>query len=1015
MLKKLVSLLLSVLLILSCCSAAFAAFAETAESEDVSVQAETAGEQKGAEIEMDAHVLALLQAYTELAKNQNEMTDEQKAKLAEYEEKLQNFGSEFAGALSSAEATAQASKILSAMTGTVAKLTGKTGPVGELEGKIDAYEGRVSTAEPSEEDLAGYNELVASYGKLTDAQKGELEVTRFDKLFHLVLDREYYVYRAEVSAETGKNPSSKDAYAAAQARAETILGNAGYVTCFAEAKALNETVNNNKLSAQERLDAFAAASENVRIYASLWYKSYTCFYYKINSSSAGKAFFTLAQAFGKEALAAEPFTEKSPAKVSRPSAKNYEGGENDPQYIADFAAYMENQKAISEYNCRKANHTAKFEMQGMETVAAAASEYKAIVDIAKDALAAMDAFAADNTNLAPAKKVAAAYEKLTDYQKAVISESTVIKVRTEPREYDSSWSTTSLYISTCCDRCKDIAQYDKLTAFIQLVNSIAEPYDNDDIAKVRESYDAVPASLRASVPEEVMEKYKAILASIAPDTPSLVKPDLSVYTETTVVYPKGATRAQVEEALPKLENAVVNSILPLLGVDGGLPNMVKTGLYTNYSVAEIAKMLYPLLGDLAGSLLNVTPEKLAKTLTEGKFAGAVAALNAAQTAGDAAVAGGAENVDYWSYFTVVNGNFGFRDGDKEGFLDAVAALFRPLSLLATALQFENNISTTNGTYTYGAYEDLMPIFEALDLEGVLSSHEYTLYVNKVKETDNNMAMDARIRPILVPILNLVDRFAEAPLDTLLDVLPKLGWALKSNLVNDQLSTLISKIKFVSVTPPDLSPAGLYDLLAGDSGEFSISLDENNAIKINKEKFVQFISDIAGCGTAVVKDSIARGTAYRLGVDSDKPDAFVVLFRWLYGELTTGKNVKAIKGAVDNFQDLNTVAKLLVKVVLNCVAETPTDTALATVVNLFAPAEPTTPDLSDIGNLIPNIGGNADNNGDANAEQNSGGQTQTDKLSNPKTGGRIMSPCFLLVTAAALAGGAILYKKKCGQD
>lgn len=1013
--KKLVSLLLSVLLILSCCSAAFVAFAEAAESEEVPVSTETAGKEQGAEIEVDANVLALLQAYTALAQNQNEMSDEQKAKLAEYEEKIQNFGSEFAGALSSEEATAQASQILSAMTGTVAKLTGKTGPVGELEGKIDAYEGKISTAEPSEEDLAGYNELVAAYGKLTDAQKGELEVTRFDKLFHLVLDREYYVYRAEVSAETGKNPSGKDAYAAAQTRAEAILGNAGYVTCFAEAKALNETVNNSKLSAQEKLDAFAAASENARTYASFWYKSYNCFYYKINSSSAGKAFFTVVQALEKEALAADPFTEKSPAKVSRPSAKDYDDGENDPQYIADFAAYMENQKAIAEYNCRKANHTAKFDLQGMETIAAVAPEYKAIVDIANDALAAMDAFAADNTNLAPAKKVAAAYEKLTDYQKAVISESTTIKVRTEPKEYATSWSTTSLYISTCCSRCKDIAQYDKLTAFIALVNSVTEPYDNDDIAKVRESYNEIPTSLRASVPEEVMEKYKAILACIAPDASLPVKPDLSVYTETTVVYPEGATRAQVEEALPKLENTVVDLILPLLGVDGGLTNMVQTGLYTNYSVAEIAKMLYPMLSDLTSGLLNTTPKKLADKLTEEKFAGAVAALNAAQAAGDQAVADGAKDVDYWSYLTVTDGNFGFQDGDKEGFLDAVAALFRPLSLLATALPFENNISTTDGTYTYGAYEDLVPIFEALDLEGILSSHEYTLYVNEVKETNNNMVMDARIRPILVPILNLVDRFAEAPLDTLLDVLPKLGWALKSNLVNDQISTLISKIKLVSVTPPDLSPAGLYDLLAGDAGVFAISLDDNNAIKIDKEKFVQFINDIGGCGTAVVKDSIARGTAYRLGVDSDKPDAFVVLFRWLYGELTTVKNMKAIKGAVDNSQGINTVAKLLIKVVLNRVAEMPTDTALATVVNLFAPAEQTPPDLSGIGDLLPNIGGNSDNNGDANANSNNGGQAQTGTPSIPKTGGQIMSACFSLAAAAALAGGAILYKKKCDQD
>lgn len=873
MLKKLVSLLLSVLMLLSCFSAGLVACAQTAEAERVSA-----------------------------------LSDE-----------------------------ASADEIISAMIGKVkAAFAGKTAAVSELETKIAAYSGRMSTATPSDEDLAGYNELVDAYNKLTDEQKAELDVVSFDKLFHLVFDREYYLYREQVKAETGKLPSSKVAYPQAQKNAVAILGNVGYVTCFDEAEALYATVNDKKLSAQEKLDAFAAASENARIYSSLWSTTNLCFYSKLDSSSAGKSFFTIAQAFEKEYLKADPFTEKQPSKISRPSAKNYPEGENDPQYIADFAAYMENQKAIAEYKCRKANHTAKYDIQGMETVSEAVPEYKAVTKLAKDALAAIDAFEADNNNLAPAKQVVADYEKLTPYQQTVIQESTAVKVHTVPLEYSTSWSTSTWYMYTCYNRCADIAQYEKLNEFIELVKAVEEPYDNDDIAKVREAYNVIPSSLRSSISDEIMDKYKAILACIGPDTPSLEKPDLSVYTETVVDYPDGTSHRQVTQALPEIQDLLTEELLPLLGVEGGLPSVINSNIYTNNFIVELCKLLYPLLGGLT-SLLNVTPNDLAAKLTEPKFADAVKALNAAQVAGDYYAGLNGTEPDYWSQLKVKDGYFGFYDGDREGFLDAAAALFRPISILTMALTFENSINTTNGTYSYNAYEDLVPIFEALDLEGYMSSHDYTMYVKEVSGKDRNMAMDARIRPILVPIVNLVDRFAKAPLDTLLNVLPKLGWALKSNLINDQLSTLISKIKLVSITPPDLSAEGLYNLLAGDAGEFKIALNDNNSITIDKAKFIKFIDDISGCGTAVVKNSVARGHAYRFGIESDKADAFVVLVRWLYNELTRNNNMAAIKGAVSDSKDLNGAAKTAIKTALDAVSGMSADTAISTVVNMFAPA------------------------------------------------------------------------------
>lgn len=1018
--KKLISLFLSVVLLLSCCSVAFVAFAEEAAMDDltetVTERTETDATGNSATA-ADKNVTALLETYMALCAAESNLNAEQRANLEAAQQKINTFSENFAG-LSSEQVATQASEILATLAG---KFSKKTGPVGELENKIAAYEGKMNTAAPTDEDLAGYNEIVTAYNNLTDTQKGELDIFMFDKMFHLVLDREYQLAKANGEA-------TKVAYATAQKNAVTVLGNVGFAACFDEAAALYNTVNSTKLSAQEKLDAFAAASENARMYSSLWYPSYNCMYYKMDSSTVTKSFWTIAQAFEKELVKNDPFTETAPTKVNKPNAKDYADGENDPAYQEAFLKYMAYQKENAEYNCRKANHTSNYDLQGMEKIAAVAPEFAAVVKLAKDAMAAVDAFNANSSNLAPAKKVIADFEKLTAYQQAIIEKGSSVKLRTVPKESTSSWSTTSMYLNTFYNNCIDIAQYDKLTAFLAVMDSIEPPYTNDDIVKAKDAYNEVPSSLRANIPEEVQQKYKDILASIAPDTPSLLEPDLAIFKETVVNYPEDVTRAQVEKALPRMETLLTDVLLPILGMDGGLPELVETGLYTNYTVTEVCKLLFPLLASLiemegfpgmAAGFVKIKPSKLAGCLNEpedaGKFAGAIAALNNAETAGQAAydqyIAQGGEANDvklyemYWTTdFTVQNGDWGFQDGDREGFLDAVSAVFRAVSVVTMLIDLENSISTTNGTYTYGAYEDLVPVFEALDLDGYMSSHEYTLYVKEVSAQNSKLAMDARVRPILVPIFNLIDQFAEAPLDTLLDVLPKLGWAVKSDLLNDQIGALTSKLGFGlgESVHLDLTAEGLYNMLAPMLESLTIG-DTTLSIKLDKENFVQFINDIGGCGTAVVKNSKARGTAYRLGVDSDKPDAFVVLFRWLYGEMTTDENMNSIKSVV-NASDLGTVPKLIIKIALNRIAQTPTETALAALINLAAPTAPNN-ELPGIGDLRP---GGSDDGNDKNQEES--GKPITDNPSVPKTGGQITTALFSLALTASVVGIAIAKRK-----
>lgn len=1046
--KKLISLFLSALILLSCFSVGLIAFAQEVQEDNLAEAVETTVD--AAEVD---ETTEMLEEYLELAEQEDEMTKAQREKF----DAVKAFLNDSFNTLTSEETVAKVKQMLADVTDTAVTVL-KGGPVGAFEESVNTYEGKLNTATPSDEDLAGYEALVTAYNKLTDAQKGEIDIMTFDKFLHLVLDREYQVERAKYE----KTPTAKVLYGAAYKNTVALLGNAGYVADFEAAAALATVLANSKATAQEKLDAFAAASANARAYSAVWYASYETFYYKLDASYIKTSVEKIMDAYGKELDASDKFTEPAPEKPKKPSKPNkwddkkYPQGENDPAYIADMAeytdvllpAYMQKQEPYAKWEARKNNYSIQHKMEGLDKLAAVAPEYAPIAKLMKDSVAAVEAFEQSSANLAPAKKVVADYEKMTPYQQAFVRNNGIYVLYVATiNSLGDNWSTSSKTASSMYTQCADIAQYDKLTAFIAVIDSITEPYDNEDIVRAKDAYNEVPSGLRGNIPEEINEKYKAILASIAPDRPSLDEPDLAVFKKTVVTYPEKATKEQVATALPRIQNLLCDVLLPLLGVEGGLTGLVENGIYTNYTIAVVANTLYPLIKDVSGGLINPDLEALAKALTEEKFKGAVDLINAAikegekagQAAFDAAEARGeykdmtasqkktiladlqkAEKATRFAELQFPNGAFGFQDGDKEGFLDAVATLFRPLSLLTMVLKFENTIGTTNGTYTYNAYELLVPIFELLDLKGYMSSHEYTLYVN---ESASNAKMDARIRPILVPVFNLIDDFAAEPLDTLLDVLPKLAYGLESGKLDEQVQALIGSLGMgigdsiqISLTTEwlyDTIAPMLKDIVVREAGVNEETGEEITEVKISinldKAKFLQMMKDMSGCGDAVVKNSKARGTAYRLGINSDKPDAFVVLFRWLYGEITTKENMRAIKGVIDS-TDLNSVVKMLIKTVLNRVAETPTDDALVALVNLAAPKAPEIKIPGEIGDLFPNR--DKDNKDDGNKGD---GTQQTGDPSIPKTGGSIMTICFSLAATAALAGGAMLAKKKSEEE
>lgn len=267
-----------------------------------------------------------------------------------------------------------------------------------------------------------------------------------------------------------------------------------------------------------------------------------------------------------------------------------------------------------------------------------------------------------------------------------------------------------------------------------------------------------------------------------------------------------------------------------------------------------------------------------------------------------------------------------------------------LSLITMVITLENTRNTSGGNYIYGGYEELVPIFEVLGADGIMTSAEYTEYVNAGANSDEKM--DRRIRGILVPVFNLIDAIAsaESPLTEVMKLLPKVAYAVDSGLLNTQIQNLIGKLGMGlgSSINVDLTTEGLYEMLAPKLKDIELQaakVDENGektapavtlSINLDKDKFVSAIKDLSGCGVYTANASIARGKNWFVDIDGDAADAFVVLFGYLHSELTSESNAAAIKTAVKAL-DMNFAQRIAVSFIVSIALSSSADGALRTLV------------------------------------------------------------------------------------
>ena len=744
---------------------------------------------------------------------------------------------------------------------------------------IDAFGGDMTAAEPKQEDLSAYNNMVNAFNALSQDEKDSFDVFSFDKLLLAVYDRETALWKAE-----NNSTSSANAYKAAHERAKNVITMPSYVD---EAEALYTSAN--AISTQTKADAFiaqlASASKNAVILAGGYYSSYKLFRNSVSEKYGAELVDLAADKISAVTQKADDANKPvAPKSVSKPNPSKFPGGESDLDYIAAYEAYLQYKEAYADYIVAKyAFEGEKHYLPALKQVVDAASDFAYLYDIEVASIAAKRSFNADGDTSKIAEAVAI-YNGLTDMQKAwlesvdnyVFGEKKVSAETDFGTEYGYSY----YQLPNLIDFCKSMEFYYTVKDFEAVIDSISEPYTNQDIAKAKEAYNNIPKSLQSAIAPEATVKYKEILAAVGPDDASDEEPDLGAYPATDVSF-ADISKANAE----MLANATIEVVLSAAGVSD-TKELINTKVLTNQTIVSLAGLLYPLLDTETDGLISATPASLAKKLTEEKLAGAVEALTAAG--------------EDWNAVEIKSGDFGFEDGDAEGFLDAASAMLRSASLIHMALKLENQKNTTNGTYTYGAYEELIEIFEILDLKAVMSSDEYTNYVNSA-EVKN----DAKFRAILAPIVYLLVDLGNDPVNTICDILPKAAYAIDSEIVNTRINNVIDKFTMVTIAHVDLTTAGIYQIL---SDKLLVPYE----ITLPEEDFTALIKALAGCGEAVSKPSVQRGQSVRMGIESDRAKTIVVLMSWILDE--AAHNRALVNSLLDKVTD-NVFLKAALKVAL----------------------------------------------------------------------------------------------------
>ncbi len=382
----------------------------------------------------------------------------------------------------------------------------------------------------------------------------------------------------------------------------------------------------------------------------------------------------------------------------------------------------------------------------------------------------------------------------------------------------------------------------------------------------------------------------------------------SVATATyTSDYPQGVT---AEEALTAVKGTdkLLNNLLPSL-MGGTLEDMVKPMLFSDETLSEFVVSLYTGLSETASELEMIGLDASVSAVADGL--------------GDyPSVQKALYETDSWENVNLYGAKWGIKD--KNDFAIAFAKAMSPFNDIFYTLLCSGTYSISGFINIDGAngYENaVVPMLQALKCTDMISQEEFT---RQAMADRSNM-----LKNILLPLLSVVEKCFDAPIDTLTDILPSFAYFIESGEMDTCMDALLSPI----FSNPLVEIAVFLKILDMDSLKFDMD-----------EMLTTGLSDMAeegGLQLAPINLKRLSNCGEHNGMEfqSDKGRALVEILRWLIDTLKLNKN-SLPQLMKDMGGNVNTASTDMLLGLLDNDA----DAVVGTIILLFTPAKLSAPEM-----------------------------------------------------------------------
>lgn len=355
-------------------------------------------------------------------------------------------------------------------------------------------------------------------------------------------------------------------------------------------------------------------------------------------------------------------------------------------------------------------------------------------------------------------------------------------------------------------------------------------------------------------------------------------------TTATVQYTPNLTKDNYEKVLNEIDD-LLDEFVKEGGEYSTVEQLLSSKVYTNNNINSAVVGIYSMFEEngmtemlkLLG--IDVTPKGVAEKLTEKDYKKAAAALSKAQS---------------WSKLSLNGVSWGFYDGSRKGFQNALSAVLRPLFPVLKVLLAEEDLIVMNSITIKGAdgYNTaVIPILEALGCDSA-DIKSYSSYKKSIKN-------DGVIKNVLDPVFDLLDDVFEKPVYTLTEILPNIVYFMNSGSLEKCISNLL-----LPITAFTDKLSGIYAVNL-DTSAITKELDLNKLLTGMLDgsgmKIAEFdIKALAALGVAeqrVSKSTINGEKTKYTYLKADKTGVLITLLRVLAKTIKMPGNENLLMGAM----------------------------------------------------------------------------------------------------------------------